>query len=207
MLKNQTPKYNQTFLSKTELAERLTELIGSVELNRINSAFEMAQNVHQFQQRNDGTPYFWHPSRVAKILLDELGIADADLLCAALLHDALEDSDILTPEVISYNFGEYVAYIVDTLTKEIGIKDGPLREKIDQEYVQRLQNSTDDCRIVKLADRLDNLRCIQFNLKRNPYKYVKETIDYYVPMAEKSENLHLKYLLREMRKEQNRFFG
>jgi (p)ppGpp synthase/HD superfamily hydrolase len=60
---------------------------------------------------------------------------------------------------------------------------------------------------VKLADRLDNLRCVQFNLKRNPLRYIKETIDYYVPMASASDNLHIAYLLREMRIEQNRFFG
>lgn len=203
----EVPKYNRTFLSKTELTEKLMGVIGSVELNRVLSAWDMAQNVHQFQQRNDGTPYFWHPTRVARILLDELNIVDPDLLCAALLHDVLEDSDILTPEVIAYNFGDYVSYIVTALTKEIGIKDGPLRQKIDQEYIDRLRNSAEDCRVIKLADRLDNLRCLQFNLKRNPYKYVKETIDNYIPMAEESPNLHLKYLLREMRKENNRFFG
>lgn len=202
-----TPKYNRTFLSKTELTERLMHVIDSVELNHVLSAWDMAQTVHQFQQRNDGTPYFWHPTRVAKILLDELNIADSDLLCAALLHDVLEDSEILTPEVIAYNFGDYVSYIVLALTKEIGIKDGPLRQKIDQEYLDRLQRSSEDCRIIKLADRLDNLRCLQFNLKRNPYKYVKETIDYYVPMAEESSNLSLKYLLREIRNENNKFFG
>lgn len=202
-----TPKYNRTFLSKTELTERLMHAISSVELNHVLSAWDMAQNVHQFQQRNDGTPYFWHPTRVAKILLDELNITDSELLCAALLHDVLEDSDILTPEVIAYNFGDYVSYIVMGLTKEIGIKDGPLRQKIDQEYLDRLRNSSEDCRLIKLADRLDNLRCLQFNLKRNPYKYVKETIDYYVPMAEESANLQMKYLLREIRNENNRFFG
>lgn len=200
-------KYNQTFLSKTELTDKLMGAIGSVELNRILCAWDMAQNVHQFQQRNDGTPYTWHPTRVAKILLDELNITDPDLLCAALLHDVLEDSDILTPEVIVYNFGDYVSYMVEMLTKEIGIKDGPLRQKIDTEYIERLRNSSEDCRLVKLADRLDNLRCLEFNLKRNPYKYVKETIEHYVPMAEESTNLHLKYLLREIRKEHNRFFG
>lgn len=202
-----TPKYNRTFLSKTELTEKLKGIISSVELNHVLSAWDMAQNVHQFQQRNDGTPYFWHPTRVARILLDELSITDADLLCAALLHDVLEDSDILTPEVIAYNFGDYVGYMVTALTKEIGIKDGPLRQKIDQEYIDRLRNSSEDCRLIKLADRLDNLRCLQFNLKRNPYKYVKETIEHYVPMAEESPNLHMKYLLREIRNENNKFFG
>lgn len=202
-----TPRYNQTFLSRTELTELLSGRCDAVDLNRIICAWEMASNVHQFQERNDGSPYFWHPTRVAKIILTELSIDDPDMLAAALLHDVLEDSDILTPEVINYNFGHRVAYIVDTLTKEIGIKDGPLRERVDREYLKGLQGSSDDCKIVKLADRLDNLRCIEFNLKRNPYKYIKETIEYYVPMAETSSNLHLTYLLKEMRIEQNRFFG
>lgn len=202
-----TPSYNRTFLSKTEITDRLRDQLDPVALNRILSAWEMALNVHQFQKRKDGTPYFWHPTRVAKIILVELGIVDEELIAAALLHDALEDSDILTPEVIAYNFGDRVARIVDVLTKEIGIKDGPLREKIDREYIDRLNNSDLDCRIVKLADRVDNLRCIAFNLKSNPYRYVKETIDHYVPMAQTDDSLHLAYLLREMRREQNRFFG
>lgn len=201
------PRYNQSWLSKTELTDLLRPRLDAVDLNRVLSAWDMASNVHQFQERNDGSPYFWHPTRVAKILLSELDIDDADLLSGALLHDVLEDSDILTPEVINYNFGHRVAYIVETLTKEIGIKDGPLRQKVDREYIDRLRRSSDDCKIVKLADRLDNLRCIQFNLKRNPLRYIKETIDYYVPMAAASENLHIAYLLREMRIEQNRFFG
>ena len=163
--------------------------------------------VHQFQKRNDGTPYFWHPTRVAKILLVELSIVDDEMLAAALLHDVLEDSDILTPAVISYNFGVRVSHIVEVLTKEVGVKDGPLRQKIDAAYRDRLMASDVDCRIVKLADRVDNLRCIAFNLKKNPYRYVKETIECYVPMAEMADSLHLSYLLREIRREQNRFFG
>jgi GTP pyrophosphokinase len=200
-------KYNQTFLSKSELQDRLTPIIGAVDLNRVICAYELARDVHQFQQRNDGTPWFWHPTRVTKILLEELNITDPDLLIAALLHDTLEDSDILTSEVIEYNFGPYVSYLVETLTKEIRIEDGPLREQIDKEYVDRLMQSAEDCRIIKLSDRLDNMRCLDFNLKRNPYKYVKETSEHYVPMAEGSENMHLRYLLKQIKDERNKFFG
>jgi GTP pyrophosphokinase len=200
-------RYNQTFLSKSELRERLTPVIGAVELNKVTCAYEMSQDVHQYQRRNDGTPYFWHPTRVTKILLDELNITDPELLIAGLLHDALEDSDILTPEVLDYNFGAYVAYLVETLTKEIRVEDGPLREQIDREYVDRLMRSAEDCRIIKLCDRLDNLRCLEFNLKRNPYKYVKETSEHYIPMAEGAVNLHLLYLLKELKAERNKFFG
>jgi len=200
-------KYNQTFLSKSELTERLMHVVGAVELNRILSAYDMAQNVHQFQTRADGTPYFWHPTRVTRILLDELNIADPDLLIAALLHDALEDSDILTPEVLAYNFGDNVSYLVETLTKEVRVEDGPLREKIDREYVARLRDGPLIARVIKLCDRLDNMRCLEFNLKRNPYKYVKETTDHYMPMAEESDDLHMRYLLKQLREERNKFFG
>ena len=207
MLDENKISYNRTFLSRSQLRDTLMPAVGAVELNNVLSAYDIAENVHQFQQRNDGTPYFWHPTRVTKILLVEMNITDPDLLVTGLLHDTLEDSDILTPEVLTYNFGEYVAYMVDTLTKDIKVTDGPLRDQIDKEYVERLKLSPEDCRIIKLADRLDNFRCLEFNLKANPYKYVKETSERYMPMAEASENLHLKYLLKELRKERNKFFG
>ncbi len=204
---SQPNKYNQTFLSKSEIRDRLLPIVGPVELNRVLCAYEMSENVHQFQQRNDGTPYFWHPTRVTRIILDELDINEPDILIAALLHDTLEDSDILNPEVLEYNFGSYVSYLVETLTKEVRVEDGPLREKIDREYVERLKKSPEDCLLIKLSDRLDNFRCLEFNLKRNPYKYVKETSEHYMPMAEGSSSLNILYLLKELKKERNKFFG
>jgi GTP pyrophosphokinase len=202
-----SPKYNQTFLGETEIANRLTPELGATDVNRILSAYTMAKDVHQYQRRNDGTPYFWHPTRVTRILIDELGCRDTDLLAAALLHDTLEDSDILNPEVLTYNFGEYVSFLVESLTKEIRVDDGPLREQIDREYVERLKKAPEDCRVIKLCDRLDNMRCLEFNLKRNPFKYVQETSEHYLPMAEASNDPRMKYLLAEIRKERNKFLG
>lgn len=206
-LEAQGPRYNQTFLSKSELSDRLMKIIGALELNRILSAYDMAQNVHQYQKRNDGSPYFWHPTRVTRILLDELNITTPTLLITALLHDALEDSDILTPQVLIYNFGSSVADLVEVLTKEIRVEDGPLREQIDRDYIERLRRGPLPARVIKLCDRLDNMRCLEFNLKRNPYKYVKETSEHYMPMAEESHDLHMRYLLKELRRERNKFFG
>jgi len=199
--------YNHTTFTKEELREASQSIVGIVEVNRMLSAYEMAETVHQYQLRNDGTPYIWHPARVAKIIVMELGIVDPDTVIAALLHDTLEDSDILTPEVLEYNFGARVARHVELLTKEIRIKDGPVREKIDKEYAERLHAAPVVCRIIKLADRLDNTRCLQFNLKRNPYKYVVETTNHYLPMAEETEDLRILYLAREIRQAMNKFFG
>jgi guanosine-3',5'-bis(diphosphate) 3'-pyrophosphohydrolase len=200
-------KYNQTFLGESEITLVLTPELGATEVNRILSAYAIARDVHQYQRRNDGTPYFWHPTRVARILLHELECRDAELLISALLHDTLEDSDILNPEVLKYNFGEYVSFIVESLTKEIRVDDGPLREQIDREYVERLKKAPEDSRVIKLCDRLDNMRCLGFNLKRNPFKYVKETTEHYLPMAEASSDPRMKYLLAEIQKERNKFTG
>ena len=199
--------YNQTFLSQEELVARLQALsIPTHEIARACGAYDMAEDVHRLQKRNDGSPYFWHVTRVAKILMDELGITDPDLVCAALLHDALEDSDVLSPAILEFNFGPYVAYLVQTLTKDYRV-DPAHREKVDKDYVERISRSSDDARVIKFADRLDNSRCLSFNLKRNPIRYINDTAALYFPMAANSTNPHLQYLMKEIQKEQNKFLG
>src|ERR1022692_4215681 len=90
------PKYNETYLSRDELEKLLRELeVAAVEINKVIDAYDMAESVHEFQKRPDGTPYFWHPSRVAKIVLVELNQTDTNIISAALLHDTLEDSHVL----------------------------------------------------------------------------------------------------------------
>lgn len=200
--------YNLIFFRQEELLARLQEVpqAPAEQIARICGAYEMAEDVHRYQKRPDGTPYFWHVTRVAKILIDELKLRDPDLICAALLHDALEDSDVLTPRILELNFGPYVAYLVQTLTKNYRVAES-MREQVNAEYVMRIAQSTDDARVVKLADRLDNFRCLAFHLKRNPIRYINETITWYTPMVAKSSNDHLQYLMREIQKEQNRFLG
>lgn len=203
---NQSTPYNHTFLSKYELLWRIEGKLRPEQMNACEAAYEMAESVHEFQRRNDGTPYIWHPSRVAKIILDELKIMDPDMICAALLHDVLEDSPTLTPQILEYNFNPYVAYVVETLTKDIKA-EGELRDQIDKQYVKKISVASDDCKIIKLADRLDNCRCLVFNVKRNPIRYVTETCERYLPMAQEAKNPHLNYLSRELHKESSKFFG
>src|ERR1041385_9128488 len=93
------PKYNQTFLTRAELERMLRDkLMDAVDVNKCLDAYDMAESVHEFQKRPDGTPYFWHPSRVAKIMVTELNHFDGAIVCAALLHDALEDSNVRSEE-------------------------------------------------------------------------------------------------------------
>ncbi len=201
-------KYNRTFLSKQELETRLLGYnFDPTQMNKVISAYEIAEHVHHHQMRNDGTPYFYHCSRVCRILLDELTCTDEDILSASLLHDVLEEkSEEITRSVIEYNFGSYVTYIIETLTKDLDrSKDNP--ELVDLEQVEKLRNASEDCIIIRLSARLDNFRCLEFNLKRNPIQYVNETSERYIPLAENSSNTLLQYLVRELKKERNKFVG
>jgi GTP pyrophosphokinase len=198
--------YNKTFLSRQELITKLVDLITPVEMNLIVSAHEMAEHIHEFQKRLDGTPYFWHVTRTVKIIVHELKIFDSDIICAALLHDALEDSDILTPEIISFNFGPYISYLVESLTKHFKLTDeSKALEEIN--YLERIKNSSVDCLIIKLAERLDNFRCLQYGVKENPVKYIKETMEEYIPIAEEIDNESIKTLHKLLKIERAKFLN
>jgi (p)ppGpp synthase/HD superfamily hydrolase len=199
--------YNRTCLSLPELEERLTaQNLDSIEINRVICAYELAESVHEFQVRNDGTPYFYHSSRVCKILLDELKIYEPEVLIAALLHDVLEDSEVITKGVLEHNFGQYVAYVVETLTKDLKEQEKHYDE-IDLAHVEQLKKSSEDCILIRLAARLDNFRCLGYNLKKNPIKYIQQTTERYLPLAENSKNKHLQYIVKEIKKERNKFLG
>ena len=193
------PLYNQQVYTQKELIEDISPEVDPVGLTTILSAYEMASSVHEFQIRSDATPYFWHISRVAKILVRELKYYQPEVIAAALLHDVLEDSDIITAEVIKYNFSPYIAYLVEVLTKNFRLL-GTLREQEDQQYVERLRYSSIDCKIIKFTERLDNYRCLEFGVKRNPFRYVEETETLYYPMAAHEANRLLDYLMGEMNK-------
>lgn len=207
---NLTPNaqpYNQTSLTKQELEARLHDHASLMDLNKILSAYELAESVHEEQKRNDDTPYFYHSSRVCKIIIDELQCYDVDILCSALLHDVLEDSDTITKSVLEYNFGEHVAYMIETLTKDLE-RQKQTPDEIDLAHVAQLRRASDDCLLIRLVARLDNFRCLEFNLKRNPITYINNTTERYIPLAERLKwNNSIQYILKELKKERNKFVG
>jgi (p)ppGpp synthase/HD superfamily hydrolase len=112
----------------------------------------------------------------------------------------------LTQEVLAYNFGEYAAFIVQILTKNLDEqKVDP--ESIERAHVELLAKSPSDCLIIKLAARLDNFRCLDFQLKRNPLIYVNRTNELYLPLADSSNNVFLQKLSEELKRERNKFLG
>jgi len=198
--------YNLTSYDRYELERDIADFLNPVDIHRVMSAYDLAEEVHHHQKRNDDSPYFFHCARVCKILLKEINVQDPDILIAGLTHDVLEDSPTLTQEVLAYNFGEYAAFIVHILTKNLD------EQRIDPDAIERahlelLAKSPSDCLIIKLAARLDNFRCLDFHLKRNPLVYVNRTNELYLPLADSSNNSYLQKLSEELKKERNKFLG
>ncbi|MDH7514631.1 MAG: HD domain-containing protein [Bacteroidota bacterium] len=200
------PLYNQIVYTRDELIADLAPETDPAGLTMVLGAYDMAASVHEHQRRADTTPYFWHITRVARILIRELRIFNAEVIAASLLHDVLEDSTVITADVIKYNFGSYVSYIVEVLTKNIRLT-GEAGEQEDLEYIERLRRASIDCRIVKFAERLDNFRCMEFGVKRDPFRYIDETERYYFPMAASEKNNALRYLVEEMQKVKGKLFA
>lgn len=157
-------------------------------LEQIRLAYRIAKAGHFGQLRDNGAPYFEHVRDTTHILVDELGINDCAMICAALLHDTVEDSPedlpIITPILLKLLFGQDVHYLVDIVTKP---KRSDQRFKSDrarhQYYFNRLFKEG-DCRVklVKLCDRLHNLRTLRQCSPEKRERKIKETIEVYLPL-------------------------
>ena len=149
----------------------------------VERAFRFAKNAHKGVRRRSGEPYILHPIAVAKIVISELGLGSTSI-CAALLHDVVEDTDF-TREDIEKNFGPKVASIVDGLTKiSGGIFDA--KSSVQAENFRKLLLSmSTDVRVVliKMADRLHNMRTLGFMRPEKQLKIAGETLYVYAPLA------------------------
>ncbi len=152
------------------------------DLDKIIAAYELADEAHAGVKRSSGEPYITHPIAVACILLEYC--MDTDTICAALLHDVVEDTDT-TLETISKRFGSDVASLVDGVTK---IGQVPLNTKEEQqaENIRKILIAmSKDIRviIIKLADRLHNMRTIMYRPPEKQRKKALETMNFYAPIA------------------------
>ena len=174
----------------------------------VKKAYEYAANLHKNQIRQSGEPYISHPLNVAYILADMH--ADRDTICAGLLHDTLEDTNI-TKEDISHDFNQNVANLVDGVTK---LSKMNFSSKQDQNYANTrkiITGITEDVRIIiiKLADRLHNMRTLEFKSEFKQKENSLETMEIFVPLAyyigayrikSELEDLSLQYLKPDMYK-------
>ena len=205
------------FLSPEELYQDLIERVRryhpSDDFSLIKKAFEVAEKAHEHQLRKSGEPYIIHPLYVGIILADlEL---DKETIVAGLLHDVVEDT-IMTYEEIKEEFGEDVAHLVDGVTKLQGLKMGDTADKSQDKLELQAENlrkmflaMAKDIRVIliKLADRLHNMRTLKHMPPGKQQRIARETLDIYSPIAQRLgiskikvelDDLSLKYLEPEI---------
>jgi len=148
----------------------------------ITRAYEFAKLSHDGQKRNSGEDYITHPLNVAYILAEMH--ADSDTICAGLLHDTLEDTNV-TKEDIAYYFNQNIANLVDGVTKISKMNFSSKQELNDANTRKIITGITNDVRIIiiKLADRLHNMRTIEYKSEFKQKENSLETIEIFVPLA------------------------
>lgn len=149
----------------------------------ITKAFNFAKQAHKGVRRHSGEPYIMHPLEVATIVCKEIGLGSTSI-CAALLHDVVEDTDY-TVEDIRNLFGDKIAEIVNGLTKIAGGVFGAHASEQAENFKKLLLTMSEDIRVIliKIADRLHNMRTLEFMPVNKQYKITGETFYIYAPIA------------------------
>lgn len=188
-----------------EFQELLVDYLATKHRKRveiITKAFNFANQAHKGIKRRSGEPYIMHPIAVARIVCTEIGLGSTSI-CAALLHDVVEDTDY-TVEDIENIFGTKIAQIVDGLTKISGGIFGDRASAQAENFKKLLLTMSNDIRVIliKIADRLHNMRTLGSMLPNKQYKIAGETLYIYAPLANRLglykiktelENLSFKY--------------
>ncbi|MEY5047082.1 MAG: hypothetical protein RLZZ175_441 [Bacteroidota bacterium] len=167
----------------------------------IKKAFNASAEAHKDMRRKSGEPYIYHPIAVAQIVVEEIGLGTTSII-SALLHDVVEDTD-QTVEDIRRDFGDRVAIIIDGLTKISGVFEQGSSQQAEN-FKKMLLTLSDDVRVIliKLADRLHNMRTLDSMARDKQLKIASETIYIYAPLAHRLglyaiktelEDLYLKY--------------
>ena len=178
------------------LIERAQKQNPSVNVEKIREAYECAAKAHEGQKRKNGDPYIIHPVSVAEIIV-EMGL-DTDSICAGLLHDCMEDTDFQYDQ-IKEKFGVEVADLVDGVTRL-----GRLHYSKEQEQMEDLRKMliamAKDIRVIliKLADRLHNMRTIQFMKEEKQRSKALETMEIYAPIAHRLGMQKVKWELEDL---------
>ena len=161
----------------------------------IQRAYSFAREAHKGARRRSGEPYILHPIAVAKIVVEELGLGSTSI-CAALLHDVVEDTDY-TRDDIENAFGKKIADIVEGVTKISGGIFGPKASVQAENFRKLLLSMSTDIRVilVKMADRLHNMRTLGSMSPEKQYKIAGETLYVYAPLAHR---LGLSKIKREL---------
>src|SRR5215216_4848314 len=230
----QIPKYNLSEEQEKKLILReyrallrsLKAKLKPGDRKMIRLAFEMSADAHKTMRRKSGEPYILHPLAVARICVEEIGLGVRSTICS-LLHDTVEDTDIAL-EDIERDFGQEIARIVDGLTKISNVIDTNASQQAEN-FKKILLTLTDDPRVIliKLADRLHNMRTLDSMKREKQLKVSSETVYVYAPLAHRMglyniktemEDLAMKYMepdsfkylaqkLQDTKRERTRFIN
>ena len=186
------------------MVDKLLEIIhnncNNVDIDMIKKAYHFAQEAHKEQKRESGEPYIIHPIAVAEILA-ELGM-DTNTIVAGLLHDVIEDTDFSYDETVSL-FNAEIANLVEGVTKltKLGEMEYKTKEEQQADNVRKmLLAMAKDIRviIIKLADRLHNMRTLKFMPAKKQKNKAKETLDIYAPLAHRLGMSKIKWELEDL---------
>jgi GTP diphosphokinase / guanosine-3',5'-bis(diphosphate) 3'-diphosphatase len=197
-----TEKENKEIISRyRKLLKFAKPLLKDDDAKIIKKAFYASLQAHKDMRRRSGEPYIYHPLAVAQIAVEEIGLGTTSIV-AALLHDVVEDTDLEIDD-IERDFGPKVAKIIDGLTKISGVFDQGTSEQAEN-FRKMVLTLSDDVRVIliKLADRLHNMRTLTSMPREKQLKIASETIYLYAPLAHRLglyaiktelEDLYLKY--------------
>ena len=172
-------------IDNNELITQIKSYNRFLNIDTVNKAYNFALEAHQNQKRDEGVPYIIHPVAVAKILTDLK--LDSATITTGLLHDTIEDTNV-TYESVKKEFGEEVANLVDGVTKISALENRASDDSKAENFRKLILATSKDIRVllVKLADRLHNMRTIQFvKDSEKKIRKAKETMEIYAPLAER----------------------
>ena len=184
-------------ISKAEFLQKILSINSKYDTELIGKAFDTAQNLHEGQLRKSGEPYFTHPIKVAYILA-EMGMDEATIV-GGLLHDVVEDTDYTREQLVA-DFNEEIALLVDGVTKLGAIKFESKEEIQAENFRKMFLAMSKDIRvlIIKLADRLHNMRTMEYMKPEKIVEKCNETLDIYAPLASRLGIFKVKFELEDL---------
>ena len=189
---------NCPYISVEELIEKIRRYHPDDDMDLVRRAYAFSEQAHREQRRKSGDPYFVHPCAVAVILADLM--LDATTIAAGLLHDCVEDVECVTTQTIREMFGQDVELLVDGVTKLSKLNFSSREEQQAESLRKMFLAMAKDIRVVliKLADRLHNMRTLKYQKPERQVPIARETLDIYAPLAHRLGVYTIKWELEDL---------